>query len=101
MKKEFQQFRSRQARIVVIAPHEVEKAKSYWEKESLPFIGIPDPEGTLGELYGQEWNLIKLGRMPALFIIDQKGSIAFSQYAKNMADIPENTELLQILEGLK
>jgi TolB-like protein len=54
----------------------------------------------LGKLYGQEWNLIKLGRMPALFIIDQKGSIAFAQYAKNMADIPENSELLHILEGL-
>jgi len=55
----------------------------------------------LGKLYGQEWNLIKLGRMPALFIIDQKGSIAFAQYAKNMADIPENRGLFEILDGLK
>jgi len=61
--------------------------------------GIPDSDGTLGKLYGQEWNLIKLGRMPALFIIDQKGTIAFAQYAKNMADIPDNKKLLQILEG--
>jgi len=53
----------------------------------------------LGKLYGQEWNLIKLGRMPALFIIDQKGSISFAQYAKNMADIPDNKKVLQILEG--
>jgi len=39
--------------------------------------------------------------MPALFIIDQKGSIAFAQYAKNMADIPENRGLFEILDGLK
>jgi len=91
----------RKVQIVVIAPHETAKVKTYWEKESLPFIGIPDADETLGKLYGQEWNLIKLGRMPALFIIDQKGEIAFAQYAKNMADIPENSDLFKILEGLK
>jgi len=101
MKKDIKKFTDRKAQIVVIVPHGAEKTKSYWEKENLPYIGIPDPEGTLGKLYGQEWNLIKLGRMPALFIIDQKGSIAFAQYAKNMADIPENRGLFEILEGLK
>ena len=85
---------------MVIAPHGAEKMRSYWEKESLPFIGVPDPEGKLGKRYGRQWNLIKLGRMPALFIVDRKGAIAFSQYAKNMADIPENTALLEILDRL-
>ncbi len=99
MKQDIKQFTDSKAQIVVIVPHGAEKTKSYWEKESLPYIGIPDSDGTLGKLYGQEWNLIKLGRMPALFIIDQKGTIAFAQYAKNMADIPDNKKLLQILEG--
>jgi len=101
MKEDIKQFTDRKAQIVVIVPHSEEKTKSYWGKENLPYIGIPDPDGTLGKLYGQEWNLIKLGRMPALFIIDKKGTIAFAQYAKNMADIPENDNLFQILEGLK
>ena len=101
MKQDIKQFTDRQAQIVVIAPHGTGEVNIYWEKENLPFIGIPDPDGTLGKLYGQEWNLIKLGRMPALFIIDQKGEIAFAQYAKNMADIPENSKLFKILDGLK
>lgn len=101
MKQDIKQFMDRTAQVVVIAPHGTAEVKTYWEKENLPFIGIPDSDGTLGKLYGQEWNLIKLGRMPALFIINQKGSIAFAQYAKNMADIPENGELFKILEGLK
>lgn len=100
MKQDIKQFEDRKARIVVIAPHKTEKVKAYWKKEKFPYRGIPDPEGTLGKLYGQEWNLIKLGRMPALFIIDQKGVIAYAQYANDMADIPENTELFQILDGL-
>jgi peroxiredoxin Q/BCP len=101
MKQDIKQFTYRKAQIVVIAPHGAEKTKTYWDKENLPYIGIPDPDGTLGKLYGQEWNLIKMGRMPALFIIDQQGSIAYAQYAKSMADIPENGELFEILEGLK
>lgn len=100
MKKDIGQFTERKAKIIVVAPHEKAEVKAYWEKEQLPFIGIPDPDGRLGRLYGQEWNLIKLGRMPALFIIDTKGVIVFSQYAKSMADIPENNELLQILERI-
>jgi peroxiredoxin len=81
--------------------HTCFKVKAYWEKENIPFTGIPDPDGKIGKLYGQEWNLIKLGRMPAMFIIDQKNAIAFAQYAKNMADIPENGMLLQILFSLR
>jgi peroxiredoxin len=101
MKQDIKQFTDRKAQIVVIAPHGTEKVETYWKRENLPYIGIPDPDGTLGKLYGQEWSLIKLGRMPALFIIDKKGSIAFTQYSKNMADIPKNNDLFKILEGLK
>ena len=97
MKKDIRRFTDRKAQVVVVAPHKKAEVSAYWEKEALPFIGIPDPDGTLGKLYGQEWNLIKLGRMPALFIIDTKGVIVFSQYARNLADIPENKELLEIL----
>jgi len=100
MKKDIKQFTDRKTRIVVITPHEKAKVKTYWEKESLPFIGIPDPDGTLGKLYGQEWSLIKLGRMPALFIIDKKSAVVFSQYARSMSDIPENNDLFQILEKI-
>jgi len=100
MKKDYQEFNQRNVQIAIIVPHGNEKARNYWEKEKLPFIGIPDPDGRLGKLYFQEWNLIKLGRMPALFIIDHKGAIAFSQYARNMADIPENAELLLIIKGI-
>jgi peroxiredoxin len=100
MKKDIRKFTNRKAQIVVIAPHEKDEVKDYWEKEKLPFIGIPDPDGTLGKLYGQEWNLIKLGRMPALFIIDKKGAVVYSQYGKSMADIPDNNDLFQILERI-
>lgn len=98
--KDYQEFRNRKAIIAFIAPlMKWERLRDYWQKENLPFLGIPDPDGILGKLYGQEWNLIKPRRMPALFVVDRKGTIVFSQYAKNMTDIPENQDLFKIPEG--
>ena len=48
MKQDIKQFKDRKAQIVVIAPHETEKVKAYWEKENIPFAGIPYPDGMIG-----------------------------------------------------
>ncbi len=63
-------------------------------------IGVPDADGKLANLYGQEWKIVKLGRMPALFVIDRQGALAFAQYGKSMSDIPENNEMLKVLDAL-
>jgi peroxiredoxin len=98
MKADYNRFAGRKARLVVIAPHGAEKVRAYWEKEELPFAGVPDPDGIMGKLYRQEWNLIKLGRMPALFVVDRSGLLAFVHYSRTMADIPPNKEILDILD---
>jgi peroxiredoxin Q/BCP len=101
MKEDFKAFTSRNATIVVVAPHAAETIAEYWKKEDLPMIGVPDADGKLANLYGQEWKLLKLGRMPALFVIDRQGTLAFTQYGKNMSDIPRNSDVLKVLDGLK
>jgi len=100
MKQDYKEFTSRSTQIVVVAPHTAEKVAEYWKKEELPMIGVPDEDGKLAELYGQEWKLLKLGRMPALFVIDRKGAVAFARYGKTMSDIPKNSEMLKLLDGL-
>lgn len=101
MKRDFQEFQSRNATIVVVAPHGTDEVAKYWRREELPMIGVPDEDGKLADRYGQEWKLLKLGRMPALFVVDRTGALAFAQYGKSMADIPENAEMLKVLDGLK
>jgi peroxiredoxin Q/BCP len=100
MKNDFEKFSSRNTAVVVIAPHRAEKVKVFWSDEDLPFIGVPDPDGRLGKLYGQEWNALKLGRMPALFIVDIGGNLALAHYGQNMSDIPAAEELLKILDKI-
>ena len=100
MKNDFEKFSSRNTTVVVIAPHRAEKVKIFWSDEELPFIGVPDPDGRLGKLYGQEWNALKLGRMPALFVVDPGGNLALAHYGQNMSDIPTDEELLTILDKI-
>jgi peroxiredoxin Q/BCP len=50
--------------------------------------------------YGQELSLFKLGRMPAQLLIDKQGVVRFVHYGHSMADIPENEEILALLDEL-
>lgn len=101
MKQDIAEFTKRDTRVIVIAPHDDNSVRDYWEKENFPFMGIADPKGTIGKRYGQEWNLLKLGRMPALFVIDHKGLIVYVHYSKSMADIPENEQIIVVLDGMR
>jgi peroxiredoxin Q/BCP len=65
-------------------------------KESLPFIGLPDPKASVLKLYGQEVSLFKLGRMPAQVRIDKAGVARYVHYGHNMTDIPKNEEMLAL-----
>ena len=86
--------------ILVAGPEDAEGFKAYWSQHNLPFIGLPDPKASVLKLYGQEVNLFKLGRMPAQVIVDRQGIARYAHYGHSMADIPENSELFEILDEL-
>jgi peroxiredoxin Q/BCP len=98
LRHDYDQFVDRQAQIVVLGPDNAEAFASYWQENSLPFIGLPDPKASVLKLYGQEVNLFKLGRMPAQVIIDRQGSVRYVHYGHAMSDIPDNAELLELLD---
>ena len=100
LRQDYTQFVERQAVVIVVGPENADAFRHYWEKEALPFIGLPDPQHTVLKLYGQEVNLLKLGRMPAQVIIDRAGIARFVHYGHAMHDIPPNAELLAILDEL-
>jgi peroxiredoxin len=100
LRQDYNQFIEHDAVILVVGPDNQEAFKAYWKKESLPFIGIPDPSHRVLKLFGQEVNLYKLGRMPAQAIIDKNGSVRFIHYGHDMSDIPKNSELLSLLNQI-
>ena len=88
------------AEIVVVGPENAQAFEKYWQKENLPFVGLPDPSHSVLKSYGQEVKLFKLGRMPAQVIVDKRGQARYVHYGHSMRDIPANEELLAILEEL-
>ncbi len=79
--------------VLVVGPENADAFRKYWNNESLPFIGLPDPEHSVMALYGQEVKLLKLGRMPAQMLIDKSGILKFVYYGNSMADIPDISEI--------
>jgi peroxiredoxin Q/BCP len=100
LRRDYSKFQAQGTEIVVVGPEDAEHFKMYWKSHKLPFIGLPDPTYNVLKRYGQEFNLFKLGRIPAQALIDKQGIVRFAHYGKSMSDIPENEEILQTVQIL-
>ncbi len=98
LRQDHKKFVQLDTEIMVIGPEQPEAFKNYWDKEKLPFIGLPDPEHKVLKLYGQEVKLFKLGRMPAQMLIDQSGKVRMVHYGHSMADIPSNEAIIKLIK---
>lgn len=100
LRQDYEQFVQREAEILVIGPEDRRAFVDYWQKEKLPFIGLPDPDHTVANRYGQEVKLLKFGRMPALVVVDKEGDVRFRHYGNGMEDIVPNRVILDLLDRL-
>ena len=100
LRQDYGTFVDRQTEIAVIGPEKKKAFKKYWARETLPFVGLPDPRHTVSKLYGQEVNLFRLGRMPALVVIDKYGLVRLAHYGSSMKDIPGNASLVAIIDNI-
>lgn len=100
LRQDYDKFVSRNVAVVVVGPEDANGFTTYFQKEALPFIGLPDPKTSVLKLYGQEVNLFKLGRMPAQVLIDKQGVARFVHYGHSMSDIPSNEEILALVDEI-
>lgn len=98
MCQEYQDFIKLDTEIIVVGSEKAETFQQYWQKENLPFIGLPDPEHVIQKLYGQEVKALKLGRMPAQVLVEQSGMIGYAHYGDSMMDIPANKEIMNLIK---
>lgn len=101
LRQDYDKFSAQDTEVVVVGPGNAQAFANYWQKNNLPFIGLPDPAHSVLKLYGQEVNLFKLGRMPAQVIIDKQGIARFVHYGHSMSDIPANDEILLALQAIQ
>lgn len=89
-----------EAQILVIGPEGPRRFKQVWEEQRYPFIGLADYRHEVADRYGQQVKLHKLGRMPAMLVVDKQGVIRFAHFGDDMADIPKNEDVLALLDRL-
>ena len=100
LRLDYEKFVAQETVILVLGPEDAEAFASYWQKNDLPFVGLPDPTHSVLKKYGQEISLFKFGRMPAQVTIDKQGIVRFVHYGHDMTDIPTNDEILEVLQIL-
>ncbi len=97
LKEDYKKFKEMNAEVAAIGQHSKIEFRNMWKVLDLPFLGLPDEKEKVAKLYKQQVIVEKRGRLPALFLVDKHGSIAFAHYCSNMYDIPANDKLLQAL----
>lgn len=100
LRQDHKKFEDRDTKVIVVGPEDAQSFQAYWQENELPFIGLPDAHASVLKLYGQEVNLFKLGRMPAQVIIDKNGIVKYVHFGHSMSDIPDNEELLTLLDEI-
>ena len=100
LRQDYDKFLALNAEIIAVGPDGPKAYQRFWEAEKMPFIGLSDVGNKTAKFYYQEFNLLKFGWVPALFILDKNGLIQFAHYGKSMADIPENDSVLKILADI-
>jgi peroxiredoxin len=100
MRDEYPEFTRRNAEILAVGPDTETAFQQHWQKENIPYIGLPNPTHNVALLYRQEVNQFKLGRMPLVCVVDRKGYIRYAHYGSSMSDIPSNEILFNVIDEL-
>ncbi len=91
-------------RVVVVTPHEKERAKAWEDRMRLPFTVCADPAGRAQALYGVGRQLLVGAEWmpsPAWFVIDKRGRLAWEYIGKHDAGQANLGKLMPRLERLK
>ena len=100
LRQDYQQFTDRNVIVLVVGPDDQAAFQDYWTKNDLPFIGLPDPEHVVLNLYQQQVKLLRFGRMPAMAVIDKNGFIRYKHFGDSMRDIASNQQVLAVLDQI-
>ncbi len=100
LRQDFAQFEKRGTVILVVGPENATTFARYFKENDLPFAGLPDPAHSVLTLYGQEFKLLRFGRMPAQVLVDRAGMARFVHYGQDMTDIPTDAEMLALIDEI-
>jgi len=100
LRDRYSEFTERGAEVVAIAPDTVDSARSFFERENIPFQSLPDPDREVFRMYDVKSAMISLGQRPGLFIIDKDGIVRYAHLGFQQWEIPSVDDTLAELDAL-
>jgi peroxiredoxin Q/BCP len=100
--EDFEKFEAEQTilyPILVDTPKHAADMSRIYAKRKYPVYSDTEDEVAKTILH-QEFKILKLGRMPALLVVDKQGIIQYAYYGDNMHDIPSNEEILEVIKKI-
>ena len=100
MRDRYSEFIERGVAVVAIAPDTLDAARTFFERESLRFTALPDPEREVYRMYDVKSAMISLGQRPGLFIVDKDGIVRYAHLGFQQWEIPSLDDTLAELDAL-
>ncbi len=100
MRDRYKEFQERGAELLAIAPDRPENARTYFQRNEIPFPCLPDPDREVFRLYDVKSALVSLGQRPGLFVIDKAGLVRYAHLGWQQWEIPGVDEILRQLDAL-
>ncbi len=100
MRDRIGEFEERGAQIIAIAPDTVENARSYFQRNEVPFPCLADPDRKVFRQYDVKSALVSLGQRPGLFVIDGEGVVRYAYLGWQQFEIPSVDETLRQIDAL-
>ncbi len=98
--RDYEKFQQLDTALYPILVDNVDNAKELERKYAKKYPIYYDEQEKVAKMLNQESKILKLGRMPGLLIVDKQGIIQYAYYGDSMSDIPENPELLEVINNL-
>jgi peroxiredoxin Q/BCP len=100
LRQDYSQFVARDTEVLIVSPEDAPTVAGFWRAQAMPMPGLVDPGHEIANRYGQQVKLLKLGRLPSMVILDRDGAVRFEHQGANMQDIPQNRDVLALLDEL-
>jgi peroxiredoxin len=87
------------AALVAVSVDPVERSRALVERARLGFPILSDPGAGAAKAWGV-WHASKGIALPALFVVDREGRVAWRHVSEVVTDRPAEDEVLRVVRGL-
>jgi peroxiredoxin Q/BCP len=88
------------AQVVAVAPDSLDGVARFARDNPYPFPLLADPDHTVFDAYDVVSRMASLGQRPAVFVVDQAGTVRFDSIGTQQWQIPSNDHVITVLSTL-